>query len=224
MQSKRIGIYGGAFNPPTLGHTHVIKSVLEADVVDEIWVVPSFIHFHGKQMAPYDVRVKMCEHAFLKDFDCDTFTEDQVKIKKFEFAFSELVPEYDGSTSSMMENLRKHYDEDFYLIIGEDNADSMNTWKNGDELMSNEKFIIIPRPTDNDFPEVMGKPMWYKYDPHTYLDQISEVNMSSTMARSLCKRPALSLTPLPDVDELKRIVCGYVRHDILMNKLYMRGQ
>ena len=37
---KIIGIYGLAANPPTLGHTHVIKSVLDANIVDEIWVVP----------------------------------------------------------------------------------------------------------------------------------------------------------------------------------------
>lgn len=219
--NKRIGIYGGAFNPPTLGHVHVLNSVLDKNLVDEIWVLPSYVHFHGKQMVQYEVRLEMCNRAF-SDIN-------GIKIKKIEAAIAELVPDYDGSTLSMLEAIRKYQDEDYYLIIGQDNADSMLTWKNGDNLIDAEKFIIVPRPSDNDFTDVMGKPMWYKYDPHIYLTDVPETNLSSTMARELCKREntpfrGITMPCPPDLGAIGEVVCENVLELIVKYNLYKEGK
>lgn len=214
MDKKRIGIYGGAFNPPTLGHTHVIKSVLEADIVDEIWVMPTFVHFHGKNMAPYDIRVEMCERSFLSEAK---LPRDIVKIKKIEGAIADLEPDYDGSTTSMLENLRKHQTHDFRIIIGQDNADTMKTWKNGSELIANEKFIVLPRlqkvPANRD----AG---WYEYPPHMFLETIEMLDISSTMARGMCKRTDDSDF---NVEQLEGVVSDWVVHLIRTNRLYKGG-
>lgn len=243
--NKRIGLYGLAANPPTLGHTHVLKLVLEQDIVDEIWVLPNYVHFHGKKMAPYDIRVEMCEHAFRNI--------DGVEVKKIEGAIAELVPDYDGSTISMLENLRKHQDEDYYLIIGQDNADSMMTWKNGDVLIANEKFIVSPRPEPTDgldrlnsaldrvnkggfhnksltvfMASSSGKSLinkWYYHLPNILLSDIDPMDCSSTMARELCTRSVLSMTPLNPKNKEQRdlVLDDWVQFDILKYKLYMKG-
>jgi nicotinic acid mononucleotide adenylyltransferase len=45
MESKKIAIYGGSFNPPTQSHFQILKMVMEEIKVDgcnldEIWMVP----------------------------------------------------------------------------------------------------------------------------------------------------------------------------------------
>ena len=37
---KKIGIYGGSFNPITYGHTDVVKNIITKNLVDEIWIMP----------------------------------------------------------------------------------------------------------------------------------------------------------------------------------------
>ncbi|WP_368896732.1 nicotinate-nicotinamide nucleotide adenylyltransferase, partial [Priestia megaterium] len=40
---KSIGILGGTFNPPHLGHLMMANEVLHALKLDEIWFMPSYI-------------------------------------------------------------------------------------------------------------------------------------------------------------------------------------
>jgi nicotinate-nucleotide adenylyltransferase len=55
-----IGIFGGSFDPPHVGHAHAARCAL-AVRVDELWLVPVFVHPRGKALAPYEHRVAMCE-------------------------------------------------------------------------------------------------------------------------------------------------------------------
>ena len=38
---ETIGIFGGSFNPPHLGHTALASAVVEAGMADEVWMVLS---------------------------------------------------------------------------------------------------------------------------------------------------------------------------------------
>ena len=96
---KRVGIYGGAFNPVHIGHKHVVEHILKRDLVDEVWIVPSSRHFHGKQMVSFSDRCAMCELMF-NDMD-------QVRLLDIDSMFSYLHPKYDGSTIEFMKLLRK---------------------------------------------------------------------------------------------------------------------
>ena len=55
----RIAVMGSAFNPPTLGHVDVIEQALAN--ADRVWLVPSFRHAWGKEMAPYLDRCAMSQ-------------------------------------------------------------------------------------------------------------------------------------------------------------------
>lgn len=204
---KRIGIYGGAFNPPTFGHAHVVKSVLDANIVDEIWIIPSFIHYHAKEMVSFSLRYEMCVRLFT----------EKVKILRVDELFSELNPLYDGSMMSMMERIRSLSDHDFYIIIGQDNADTINTWKNGSILVANEKFITIPRPRNIPCNRDAG---WYEYPPHTFLKDVELLDISSTMVRNLCKLPLIYKTE-KELDLVNSLVGSLVVQIIVENDLYV---
>src|SRR5258706_10381140 len=59
----RIAIFGGSFNPPHVAHQLVALYVLETQPIDELWIVPTYAHPFGKDLAPYDDRIAMCELA-----------------------------------------------------------------------------------------------------------------------------------------------------------------
>jgi nicotinate-nucleotide adenylyltransferase len=206
----RVGIYGGAFDPTHIGHKHVVNHILVENIVDEVWIVPSYRHFHGKQMVSHSSRCMMCELMF-SDMDC-------VRVVDIEFTFSDMYPDYDGSTIQFMKHLRKSIDKDpcdFYIIIGQDNAINMTTWNRSDELISSEKFIIIPR--DYVSPHGLSGYEWYLQQPHKFLLNVPIVKASSTEVRHL-----FSLVNENGVDDGLKALLG---HDVFAyiqyNKLYM---
>lgn len=194
---KRIGIYGGAFNPPTIGHKSVIKHVLESGIVDEVWINPTYLHFHGKKMVPYFDRCMMCELMI-----CDM--NNKVSVLELDRIIASNFPTFNGSTIEFMKYLRilfADFDNEYSIIIGQDNAETMNTWNKGDELIKNEKFIIIPR--DN----YILSDQWYMNAPHHFCARCSVLKVSSTEARAEIAR-----IPENDVSDLLKTMLG---HDVL---------
>ena len=61
---RRIGLYGGSFDPPHVAHVLAATWALCRADLDELRVVPAFRHAFGKAMAPYDLRCAMAEAAF----------------------------------------------------------------------------------------------------------------------------------------------------------------
>lgn len=56
-----IALLGGSFNPPHVGHLMAAVYVRATLRAREVWLLPSFHHPFGKQLAPFEARVEMCE-------------------------------------------------------------------------------------------------------------------------------------------------------------------
>ncbi|MBP3436581.1 MAG: nicotinate (nicotinamide) nucleotide adenylyltransferase [Clostridia bacterium] len=63
---RKIGIYGGTFSPPHLGHIHAAKAFLEAEKLDKLMIIPTCIPPHKikKDNATDIDRLAMCRLAF----------------------------------------------------------------------------------------------------------------------------------------------------------------
>lgn len=57
-----VGVYGGAFDPPHFGHLMVVQGVVNSGLVDKVHVLPAYKHPYGKNMADFELRLRMCEH------------------------------------------------------------------------------------------------------------------------------------------------------------------
>lgn len=57
----KLAFYGGSFNPPHIGHLHVVVQVLAFTNVDKVLVAPVFKHPDGKDLVDYEHRIQMCE-------------------------------------------------------------------------------------------------------------------------------------------------------------------
>lgn len=64
MSTVAFGVFGGSFDPPHLAHTLFAAYALAAHGLERVLVVPTFTHAFGKQLTPFDDRLRMCELAF----------------------------------------------------------------------------------------------------------------------------------------------------------------
>lgn len=172
LHSSRIGVYGGAFDPPTVGHLHVINSVLSSDLVDMLLIIPSFKHMYGKSMTSYDDRLAMCEIAFGSVDPC-------IHVSPIEASLSDGFNPIASKT--LFAILQSRYPSSTICpIIGQDNADTIGQWVDGARLINQYQFIVIPRISNT--PECVNR--WYLQPPHVYMNQIDATDTSSSTARS----------------------------------------
>ena len=56
----RVGVYGGSFDPPHVGHAMVTSWLRWTGQVDEVWLLPVASHAFGKDLVSFEDRVEMC--------------------------------------------------------------------------------------------------------------------------------------------------------------------
>ena len=98
MKTKEIAIYGGAFNPPTLGHALVIQQVLDSQHVDHIIFAPD-----GKR-ADKDYRIEDTHRNRMLEI----FFEELQKRHGEKISFSADFLSRDGSFTTTRE-VDAHY-------------------------------------------------------------------------------------------------------------------
>lgn len=132
----KIAIMGGSFNPPHIGHYIVASQVLEFEDQDQIWLMPVFKHPFGKELVPADLRFQMLK--LMEDSDV-RISDFEIKEQKTNYTFETLT------------SLAKLYPQNqFSLIIGSDQIDSLGKWKEIGKLVENFEILVFPRHNDND--------------------------------------------------------------------------
>jgi nicotinate-nucleotide adenylyltransferase len=168
----KIAIIGGAFDPIHMGHIQ-LASLVEP-FFNEVWIMPAYDHMHGKKMAPAPHRLRMCRIALLHSPIPLVRT---TKISDFE-----ITNKLDDGTFSLMQKLSAAYpDNDFHFVIGQDNADTIHTWRNAEQLQLFTKFFVVPR---KGYPLNETPNVWYDQKPHQYLRSSRNLpEISSTYIR-----------------------------------------
>jgi nicotinate-nucleotide adenylyltransferase len=140
---KRIGIFGGSFNPPHRGHIEMCRHLLENNDVDEIWVMPCFKHPFAKEMAPFEDRMTMCKFAF-GEF------HKKVKIVDIERKLGSV-----SYTLETVEYLQHHFPrEKFFLIMGSDTVEEFSKWKDYQKIKLIIQTIQIKRGAGSNIPDI----------------------------------------------------------------------
>lgn len=124
MDYPKIGVFGSAFNPPTLGHLDVLKQA--SSEFDLILLVPSVSHAFTKKMLPFDVRIEL-----LEIFAANVYIpECKLEVCKLEVDMLQQFPNKPVYTYDLLEALEEHYKGKAQLgfIRGPDNADPQ-TWQ-----------------------------------------------------------------------------------------------
>lgn len=127
----KIGILGGSFNPPHLGHLLISLQVRNILGLDEIWLMPCFQHPFHKTLAPVEDRMAMTR--FLAN--------DSIKVSDYEITQNKQS----YSIDTLKELTSKFPEHIFYWITGSDQLDSFRKYKNWQELIHKYNLVIFPR-------------------------------------------------------------------------------
>ena len=133
---QRIGILGGTFNPPHLGHLLMAEQVGNQLELDEVWFMPTAKppHAPGKTTIASQHRVQMIQLAIENN--------PLFKVQPYEIHRGGV-----NYTVDTMRHFVETYPEyDFYFIIGSDSANDLSTWKQIDELVQLVQFVGVRRP------------------------------------------------------------------------------
>lgn len=158
---SRIGILGGTFDPPHIGHLMIAEGVSSTLQLDEVWFIPTNEPPHKDQAVTSGrQRAEMASIAIADH-------------PKFKVNTIELDREGKSYTFDTISLLQKQYPEnEFYFIIGADMVEYLPHWHRIDELIEKIQFVGVKRPG-------------YKLDtayPIIEVD-IPTINLSSTIIK-----------------------------------------
>jgi len=191
----RIVLFGGAFDPPHLGHLQVAAGLVKAKLADEVWFVPVKIHSFAKNMTQSDHRLAMLKLVLPPQTRVEMYELDQTEVN---YTFNTL--------DALAEKYPEH---DFSWVIGSDNLPKFHLWgdKTGrdfKQLLASYKFFVYPR-------HGFGfEPVYAGMMP---LKDFPEVTVSSTQVRQL----------VAEKKSLAGFVSPAVANYIQANQLYLDG-
>lgn len=127
----KIGILGGSFDPPHMGHYFVIKQVLELrEDIDKILLVPAFQHqWKPIQASPKD-RLAMLR-ALVNE--------------KTEISDIELKRQGVSYTVDTIREVKNKTKADIFWIVGSDILSEFHRWEKTEELLNLATFLVFPR-------------------------------------------------------------------------------
>lgn len=135
MMSKT-GLYFGSFNPVHIGHTAIAGYIKEFTDLDEIWFVVSPLNPLKKKES------LLADHHRL--YMVELAIEGEYAFRASNIEFKMPAPSY---TIDTLARLKESYpDNNFVLVMGEDNLYTLHKWKNASELVSNHPLYVYPRP------------------------------------------------------------------------------
>jgi len=131
-----IGVYGGTFDPPHLGHLHLIKSLLERFSFESFYVIPANrnpLKVTGPSISP-EQRLELLNISLEK-------MKEKVSILDWEI--HQQKPSY---TIDTLRHLRKkHPKQNLYFILGDDAFVKLPQWKEAKELVRFTNWIVVSR-------------------------------------------------------------------------------
>ena len=132
---RKIGIYGGSFNPIHVGHAIIAGHVVAHSQLDQLWLMVSPQNPLKRDLTMADDlhRLRMTEMVSRRLAGVET--------SAFEFTLPR--PSYTIDTLRALQ--AKFPDDEFYLVIGADNWALFDKWRCSDEILRDFKVMIYPR-------------------------------------------------------------------------------
>lgn len=196
---KKIGIFGGTFNPVHNGHLRIAEAAVREVGLSKVIFMPNGNPPHKSSdgiIAP-NHRYNMVLEAIKYN---PSFDISDYEIKR-------TKPSYTIDTYRVM---REKYDCSIYFIIGADSFYTLNMWKSYDNLVTECNFIVADRncPEGSDLPAACQR--YRELGGNVELLRCEPYDVTSTDLRNLVAKDK----------DISGYVPEAVRDYIFSNKLY----
>lgn len=166
FKRKRVGILGGTFNPPHVGHLIIAQQAGQQLGLDQVAFMPDAEppHVDEKPFIEGKHRKEMVRRAIEGN---ELFTLETIELERGGKSYT---------VDTMKELTEKNPDTDYYFIIGADMANYLPKWERIEELLTMVDFVGVGRPG---YPQTSSFPIIWVDSP--------EVDISSTKIRQMVK-------------------------------------
>ena len=174
---ERIGIYGGTFNPPHIGHIQAAKQAVKALNLTKLLVIPDRIAPHkvipSGSPTPQQ-RLEMVQTAFR---DCPEIEVSDLELRREGVSYSYQT----------VEELKQRYPHaQLILLMGTDMFLSFHTWKKPEIILENAALGVFFRGEKGEQAAIEAKKAEMEAAGHNImLVENDVINISSTQMRRL---------------------------------------
>lgn len=146
---RRIGLFGGSFDPPHLAHLALARCAVEVLALDELrWIPAGQPWQKGKLVAPAEDRVAMVQALV------DTLADARQRVDRREIDRA--------GPSRTLDTLRELQAEqpgaELWLLIGEDQLRNFPSWQGAADILVAARLAVAPRPDPADGPPALPWP------------------------------------------------------------------
>ncbi|MCB2018876.1 MAG: nicotinate (nicotinamide) nucleotide adenylyltransferase [Hydrogenophaga sp.] len=134
-KALRIGVFGGAFDPPHRAHRLLAEAAIRDLALDRLLILPTGEAWHkSRPLSLATHRVAMCQMAF---GDLHRVLVDEREIRRATPSFT---------VDTLNELSREHPAARFFLFIGEDQFRAFRTWRDWQSILSLATLVVAARP------------------------------------------------------------------------------
>lgn len=133
-EQRRIGVFGGTFDPPHIAHVVLAAAAVHQLNLDELIVMPAGVPWQkvgSREISPAVTRLRMCNAAFAP--------VDRVVVSEMEIARAG-----DTYTVDTLETLSAPGVE-LHLLLGSDTAAGLDTWHRPEDVAKLASIAVFPR-------------------------------------------------------------------------------
>ena len=173
----RIGIYGGSFNPPHIGHVQAARQAYQALGLEKILLIPDSVAPHKTFPEGTPTPQQRYEMIRLAAEDCPELEISDLELQRPGISY----------TCETVAALRQEYPEDqLYLIMGSDMFLSFETWKEYESLLKTVNLAVLYRGDRGEKEKIdKQKEKLEALGGHIFLVENEITEISSTQLRRL---------------------------------------
>lgn len=137
MNTREIAVFGGSFDPPTVVHQQIVRTLLDDPSFDEVWIMPSGERKDKPNTTGVARRLAMLATMCNEQFSA----EDRLHVSEFEIGLPQPT-----ETCHTVQALEREYPcTRFWFVYGADSVATMHSWREGERLLAELPMIIVPR-------------------------------------------------------------------------------
>jgi nicotinate-nucleotide adenylyltransferase len=173
LKRRRIGIYGGSFDPVHVAHLALARLALDHLGLDELrWLPTGHAYQKDRRLSDDHHRVAMLQRATAGE-------------PRFVVDGRELRREGPSYTIDTVNEMQAEEDADWFLVVGQDQYANLPTWRRWRDLLPMVTWAVARRAGDEPAapPEVAALPHRVEFLPLPAMD-VSSTDIRARRARN----------------------------------------